>query len=64
MLDGGNNKDDQYRGKSPINDERQEWELEDIETDIDTELLGDDSEGDAVGKEQPALPLRRDSSSN
>tara|TARA_Y100000741_G_scaffold251161_1_gene193157 strand:- start:173 stop:367 length:195 start_codon:yes stop_codon:yes gene_type:complete len=64
MLDGGNDKDDQYRGESPTNDERQEWKLEDIKTDIDTKLLVDDSEVNSVREEQPALPLRRNSSSD
>ncbi len=64
MLDSCDDKNHNYRGKRPTDDECQERKLENVKADVNTELLVNDSKIDSVGKEQPTLPLRRDSCAN
>ena len=57
--DRGDDQHDHRGGEQPVDDERQERQLEDVEADVDMELRVLDVEGHVVPEQQPLLPLAR-----
>ena len=58
--DGGDDQDDDRRGKQPVDEELQERQLEHVETDVPVELRVLGAEGHVVGEQDPLVPVAGD----
>ena len=57
IVGDSRNDEDNYKGsEEPIDEELDEWKLEDVEPDVDVELRVFDSEIFPVSEENPILP--------